>query len=203
MSAISANRAKRSHAPRCRQDGVAAVEFALVAVAFFLIVCGIIELARAVYMINTLAEVTRSAAREAANIDFRQAAAIDGARKRALFDDANGRLPFGEPVTYQNVRVEYMYLGPKGGGQELQLIPTGSMPSCPAKNRVNCMADPNSPSCIRAVQVRICKETSGTCTPIPYQSLISVIQMPLTLPTSVTIVTAETLGYKTGDPPCS
>jgi hypothetical protein len=203
MSATSATRIKRGRAPRCRQGGVAAIEFALVAVAFFLIVCGIIELARAVYMINTLAEVTRSAAREAANIDFRQAAAIDGARKRALFDEANGKLPFGDPITYKNVRVEYMYLGPKGGGQELQLIPDGAMPSCPAKNRVNCMADPNSPSCIRAVQVRVCTEASGACTPVPYQSLISLIKLPLMLPTSVTIVTAETLGYKTGDPPCS
>jgi hypothetical protein len=187
---------------RSRQGGGAAVEFAIVAMLFFTIVFGIIEFARAMYMVNTMAEVTRSAAHAAANISFNDTNALDAARKRAVFDEKDGILPLGNPITYKNIRIEYLYLGQKS--LALQIIPSSSMPSCPAKNRVVCMANPNDPSCIRAVQARICQETTneGACTPVPYQTLTSVISLPLTLPTAVTIATAETLGYQTGDVPC-
>ena len=186
-----------------KQDGVAAVEFAVVAMLFFLIVFGIIEFCRAMYMYNTLAEVTRHAAAAAANISFNDKDGLDLARKRAVLDEDNGNLPFGSPITYRNVHIDYMYLPPKAFA--LQIIAAGSLPTCPVKNRVNCMSDPNGTSCIRAVQARICKEDSGseTCTPVDYESLIPLIKLPLLLPTSPTIVTAETLGYKTGDVPCS
>jgi hypothetical protein len=189
---------------RPRQAGVAAVEFAAVFTVFLAILFGIIEFARAIYMYNTLAEVTRRAARAAANIDFRDGNALDLARKHAVLDDTSGVLPFGNPITYQNIRIEYLYLGSKGSGQELQLIPGGSMPGCPAKNRVNCMTAPNSVACVRAVQARICQEAAsgGACTPVPYQSLTGLVSLPLTLPMSTTIVSAETLGYVTGDTPC-
>jgi hypothetical protein len=203
---ISAMDRRQIHARlRCRskQDGVAAVEFAIVAVVFFLIVFGIIEFARAMYMYNTLAEVTRNAAEAATNISFNDQAGLDLARKRAVLDEKNGKLPFGSPITYQNVRIEYMYLPPKAFA--LQIMSAASLPTCPASNRVNCMTDPNGISCIRAVQARICKEdaASDTCTPVDYESLIPLIKLPLLLPTSPTIVTAESLGYKTGDAPCS
>jgi hypothetical protein len=203
MSAINSRQMKPRLRHGFRQDGVAAVEFAIVATLFFLIVFGIIEFARAMYMYNTLAEVTRSAAEAAANTSFNDDGGLDLARKRAVLDEKNGKLPFGSPITYHNVRIEYMYLPPKAFA--LQIISAGSLPACPASNRVNCMADPNGTSCIRAVQARICKEgaASGTCTPVDYESLIPLIKLPLVLPTSPTIVTAETLGYKTGDVPCS
>jgi hypothetical protein len=185
---------------RSNQDGVAAVEFAIVVIVFLIVVFGILEIARAMYMFNTLPEVTRRAARAAANISFNDVAALNLARKRAVLDEASGILPLGNPITYENIRFEYLYLPSKA--PELKPIP--SMPSCPAKNRLNCMADPNSTSCIRAVQASVCQEGQGgsSCTPVNYQPLFPLINLPLTLPTSKTIVATETLGYKTGDLPC-
>lgn len=200
----NSSRAIRTKAKgRSRQDGVAAVEFALVVSMFLLLVFGIIEFARLMYMYNTLSEVTRSAARAAANISFTDDSALNLARRRAVFDEDEGILPFGTPITSDHIRIEYMYLGVKGGGLELQIIPSGSMPASPARNRVNCMADSTAINCIRAVQVRICQEgnTAGTCTAVPYQTLMPLVSLPLTLPTSLTIVTAESLGYQVGDTP--
>jgi cbb3-type cytochrome oxidase subunit 3 len=188
------------HGPK--QDGTAAIEFAFVSFAFFLIVFGIIEIARLMYMYNTLPEVTRRVADAAANISFNDASALDLARKRGIFNETSGAMPFGSPVTYENVRIEYLYL--PAGASELTLIPKGSMPSCPAKNKLNCMNNPNGASCIRAIQVRICAEgmTGNTCTPVAYQPIVSLIYLPVDLPQALTIVNAETLGYKTGDIPC-
>lgn len=202
MSATDTRRLKPGCANRPNQSGVAAVEFAIVAIVFFMIVFGIIEIARAMYMFNTLSEVTRNVARAAANISFLDGDALDAARKRAVFSEIKGELPFGSPITYENIRIEYLYLGSKA--ISLELIPTGAMPSCPARNRLNCMNNPYSSSCIRAVQARICKETAktGTCTPVTFQPIVSLIDLPLKLPTSLTIVNAETLGYRAGDTPC-
>jgi hypothetical protein len=178
------------------ESGAAAVEFALVAIMFFLIVFGIIEFSRAMYMFNTFSEVTRRAARSAANISFTDQDALDLARKRAVLDEAKGLLPLGSPVTYKNVRIEYLYL-PKNA-ISLQIISTGNMPDSVVTNRANCMSDPNGQNCIRAVQARICQETSntGNCTAVTFQSIISLFTLPLKLPHSLTIVSAETLGYK-------
>jgi hypothetical protein len=202
MLATKSRRARPKYGYKPRQDGVAAVEFALVVIVFFTIVFGIMEIARALYMFNTLAEVTRSAARAAASTSFKDANALDLARKRAVFNETSGELPFGAPITYKNIRIEYLYLPLKA--TDLQLIPAGALPSCPAQNRRNCIIDPNSASCIRAVQARICEEgqAAGACTPVTFVPLISLIKLPLKLPTSLTIVSTETLGYRAGDP-CS
>lgn len=203
MSATNSGPIQPRFRVKPNQRGIAAVEFALVSLIFFMIVFGIIEFCRLMYMYNTLPEVTRRVAHAAANISFTDGDALDIARKRAVFDEANGALPFGKPITYENIRIEYLYLPFKTS--ELKPIPTGSMPSCPAKNRVNCMNDPNSASCIRAVQASICAEGKNgtTCTPVTYQSVIGFIDLPVRLPTALTIVSAETLGYRTGDVPCT
>ncbi len=190
--------------PRRNQEGVAAVEFALVIIVFLLVVFGILEFARALYMINTLAEVTRRAAHSAANISFKDDDALDLARKHAVFDDVDGALPFGVPITYRNIRIEYLKLRYKS--PELEIITSAALPTCPARNRLNCMKDPNSTTetCIRAVQARICQEgqNGDTCTPVQYQTIFPLISLPISLPTSLTTVPAETLGYRTGDIPC-
>lgn len=200
MSATKSRQIK----PGRRQDGVAAVEFALVIIPFLIVVFGIMEIARAMYMFNTLAEVTRRAAHAAANASFKDDDALETVRKHAVFDEASGTLPFGAPVTYRNIRIEYLKLRNKA--LELEIITPSALPSCPAKNRLNCMKDPNSATetCIRAVQARVCQEgqSGDTCTPMRYQTIFPFIYLPLDLPTSLTTVTAETLGYRTGDLPC-
>lgn len=64
------------------QRGAAAVEFALVASAFFMLLFGVIELARLMYLWNAAAEATRLGARTAAVCDL-DAAAVK-ARVRTL-----------------------------------------------------------------------------------------------------------------------
>jgi len=67
---------------RLPRRGAAAVEFALVASAFFMLLFGVIELARLMYLWNAAAEATRLGARTAAVCDL-NAAAVK-ARVRAL-----------------------------------------------------------------------------------------------------------------------
>lgn len=52
-----------------RQRGVAAVEFALLAIIFFSLLIGIMEMARVLFYVNTAAEVTRLGARMAVVCD--------------------------------------------------------------------------------------------------------------------------------------
>jgi len=58
------------------QTGAAAVEFAFVAIIFFTLFFGVVEIARAMYISNTLQEVTRRAAELATNTDFTREALI-------------------------------------------------------------------------------------------------------------------------------
>lgn len=184
-----------------KESGAAAVEFAFIATIFFMVVFGIIEFSRAMYMFNTLTEVTRRAAHVAATTSFVDGSALDTARKEAVFNAVSGKLPFGNPVTYENIRIDYLYLPPKA--ISLLAIPPGSLPSSPARNRLNCLSNPNAITCIRAVQARVCQEktNTGNCTAVMFQPLVSLINLSLRLPTSPTIVSAETLGYKPGDAP--
>ena len=98
-------------ANRRKQHGVAAVEFSLVAILFFTLVFGIIEVARAMYICNTLQEVTRRAAALATNADFRNDATMQGVRERAIFRNSPGLLVFAEPITDQHINIDYMWSG--------------------------------------------------------------------------------------------
>lgn len=192
---------------RRTQRGVAAVEFAVVGLVFFLAVFGAIELARIMYMYNTLADVTRSAAKAAANIDWSNTAALDRARQQAIFRTTPGELAFGAPITDRHIRIDYLYLDNQGGTVSMKPV-SGSMPSCPGRNRHNCLTSPYSSSsgadvCIRLVRARICQPGSADCQHVDYQTLFSLFSLGVPLPTSTTIVTAETLGYHSGDPVCS
>jgi len=203
MSATNMRGVKSRRLPGPNENGASAVEFAVVAFWFFLIVFGIIEFARAMYMFNTLPEVTRRVARAAANISFTDGDALDLARKRGIFNETTGAMPAGSPVTYKNIRIEYLYLPPKAS--ELAPIPPGAMPHCPTQNRTICMNDPNSASCIRAVQVSVCDTAAdgSACTAVPYKSMFSFVPLSLSLPKALTIVSAETLGYRAGDNTCT
>lgn len=190
------------------QRGVVAVEFAVVALVFFMVVFGAIELARIMYMYNTLADVTRTAARAAANIDWNDSTALDRAKQAAIFRDTPGQLPFGAPITDKHIRIDYLYLEQQSGTVRMKPI-SGAMPACPGRNRHNCLTTPyasasvSSDVCIRLVRARICKLDSADCENVNYQTLFSLFNLDVPLPTSTTIVTAETLGYHSGDPICT
>jgi Flp pilus assembly protein TadG len=194
-----------SRGKQASQVGAFAVEFALVVIVFLTILFGVIELARLIYLWNTLQEVTRNAARAAAYTDFRDTAAKDVVRQNAIFRTSTGKLILGDPVTDEHIRIDYMALVRSSDGTlTMTPIPDVALPSCPARNRVTCAADPSNASCIRFVRVRVCEPGgSSACDRVGYASLIPFIRFSsLTLPTSTTIVKAETLGYKPGQSLC-
>lgn len=193
----------RALARRTREQGVAAVEFAVVAIIFFLFVFGIMEIARAMYICNTLQEVTRRAAALAATTDFTSSSAMQEVRQQAIFRDSPGFLAFAQPITDDYIKIDYMSIQKSGLTLTMTQIPSGSLPSSPAANYATCVKDPYASNCIRLVRVRVCKPDGGqTCTRVPYQTLVSMIPLSFGLPESTTIVNAETLGLPEGVPAC-
>ena len=190
-------------AQRFAQTGFVAVEFSLIAILFFTFLFGIMELARIMYMYNTLAEVTRNAAKAASNIDFNNTTALDRARQQAIFRSTSGALVVGKPITDQNIRIDYMFLEKQASGALfMRPIATASLPACPSRNRHNCLENPYGSSCIRLVRVRVCRENDGNCNRVPYEPLFPLVSVGVSLPDSTTIVSAETLGYRAGDALC-
>lgn len=189
--------------PTRHQHGATAVEFAFLAIIFFTIIFSIFEIARALYLFNTLQEVTRRAAAMAVNARF-DAATVDKIRKDALFADANGNLVLGEPITPAHLRIEYLSVSRDTGTGALVLQPAAPMPACPATNKIQCMSDPYHPSCIRFVRVQVCQPGGpGECTRVPYRMLFPLINLSsVRLPLSTTIAPAQTLGFTFGSIPC-
>ena len=181
-----------------KQKGAAAVEFAMLAMLFFSLVFGVLEIARLVYLFNTLQEVTRRAAALAVNSPFDKDSQ-ETVRKNALFADKNGNLVLGDPVTPAHVKLDYLSLSRDSAGV-LTTPPVVSLPADPATNRINCLVNPNGNNCIRFVRVRICQpNTTNDCAPVPYKMLFSLIKFPdLNLPRSDTVVPAQTMGYTGG-----
>jgi hypothetical protein len=184
-----------------RQQGGAAVEFALVVLFFLTLIFGVIELARAMYICNTLQEVTRRAAALATNTDFSDGPAMQRVRERAIFRDSPGFLMFAEPITDAQVNIDYMAITRDGASLAATPIPPGSLPADPARNHEICMSDPHDAGCIRLVRVRICRTGGAQCEPVPYQTIVSLVAIPFPLPESTTITNAETLGRPAGVAP--
>lgn len=178
------------------QQGVAAVEFALIAVAFFTLVFGVIEVARLMFLFNTLPEVTSRAANAASSTDFTNAVALDRVRQRAIFRDSPGGLVLMQELTDQSIRIDYLSINRNDDGTLTMVpIPVGSLPASPAANRRACLVDPYSATCIRIVRVRVCNVgNAGACEPMQFQSLVSLFNFSLPLPTSATLVKAKSLG---------
>jgi hypothetical protein len=184
------------------QAGSFAVEFALVLLVFLTVIFGTIELARAMYIFSTLQEVTRRAARLAANVDFRDEGSKDRVRQKAIFLNAPGTLIFSAPVTDRHIKIDYLALIRNGDGSMTPTpIPPESLPAGPGRNRFNCSGNPNSATCVRLVRVRICAPGGTTCTPVRYQPIVPLITLPINLPMSTAIVTSESLGFVEGMTP--
>lgn len=186
---------------RHSQRGVVAVEFALLIGLFLTFVFGLIEVARAMYLINTVHEVTRHAAAAAASASFSDGGVRQAIRQSALFRTSPGELPLGAPVTDAHVRIEYLALvRDNTGSLAMSEIAGTSLPESPARNRQICLNNPNDPNCIRFVRTRICvPEVTDSCVSPAYVMLFPLVQLPFRLPRATTIVNAESLGYVTGD----
>ncbi len=189
---------------RSRQAGVAAVEFAILAIVFFTLVLSVIELARAMFVVNTLYEVTRHAANAAAVTSHADTTALAAIRQRAVFRNAPGALLLSAPVSNESVRFSYFALPRAGDGTlALQEIPTASLPTCARRNREICMANPNAENCIRFVSASICNEANQrTCNAVIYRPFLPLISFPLALSKATTIRAVESFGSMPEGTPC-
>ena len=186
------------------QAGTAAVEFALLAIIFFMLVFGIIELARAMYVFGTVQEVTRHAASAAALTSHRDSAALARIRQRAIFRNSPGELVLAAPITDRNVRIDYLALVRDAtGALTMRKIPDASLPTCPRNNREICLANPNADNCIRFVRARVCAEdAAGECPTVPYTPIVPLIPLDIEVPRATTISVVESFGSMPEGTPC-
>jgi Flp pilus assembly protein TadG len=183
--------------PKYAQRGIAAVEFAFVAIPFFLLLFGTIEFARLLYLWNTAQEVTRSAARQVVVTDFTNTTAITAIKRAAVFRVTAGSLPAGAEIT--DARVVIRYLNAAG------TVPI-AMPLDPGDNVSACQDATRVDSCIRSVEV--CLSTGTTCTAanlISFTPMISLFSTDgpnstdltgLRIPLSTVRMPAESLGFQ-------
>lgn len=193
----------RTLPPLHRQQGAHLPELAPALIVFLVLLLGVIEIARAMYIFNTVYEVTRRAANAALSTDFSNSAQMDAIRAKSIFRTSAGTLFFGYPLTDEHVKIEYLALT-RNGSNELSMtaIPSSALPSSPANNRLVCAADPNGASCIRFVRAQICDpQGSGDCDAVVYKAIVPLIDLAITIPRAATIATAERVGYVQGASP--
>ncbi len=183
------------------QRGAATVEFALIAIVFFMVLLGITEFGRIMYIWNTTQEITRRAAREAVVRDFSgvETAAI---KRESIFQGGTSgtvSLPAGAEIT--NATVRLVYLTVDAGGNMVAII-AGNMPADPADNISACNdAGRMFTSCIRFVQA--CIAVDDACaSSIPYQPMVLLLtnlgtNLAINIPASSVVMPAESLGFTT------
>lgn len=190
---------------RRAQTGASALEVALLAPIFFALIFGAIEVARLMFVFNTLQEVTRRAAAAAVNVDPNDATAITHLKQNAIFRTSSGKLVLSPQVTDSNIEIDYLSLSRGADGSlTMQAMPESSWPAGPAQNRRNCMANPNGSDCIRFVRVQVCDTAStSTCTAVKSTASFILGNFTVDLPKATTIAPAESLGYLPGMSPGS
>ena len=175
-----------------RQSGAAAVEFALVAMMFFTLLFGIVEMGRFMYLYNTVQEVTRRAAREAVVSWTDQIGTI---QRNAVFQGGTTgtvTLPAGMEVSNTRVNIRYLNL-------DRDEISGSDLPDSPADN-INACTD-QADNCIAYVQAEICEQTEhgeehGDCTPVTYQPMVGLFSyFGVDIPFSRVVMPAESMGY--------
>lgn len=185
--------ARRTHI-RFKQSGAAAVEFALVAIVFFFVWLGIMELGRIMYVWNTVQEVTRHAAREAVVRNF-AVGEVGLIQREAIFQGGSSGtayLPAG--VEISNLRVKITYLQADGATE------VSPYPLDPADNISACADVERVASCISFVRAEICDQTGGGCNAVPYMPMVSLfgnlgINFAVNIPVSAVVMPAESLGF--------
>ena len=160
-----------------KQRGVAAVEFALVALLFFTILLAIIEFGRMLFIFNTMQEMTRRGAREAV-VRWVDSASQAEIKTIALFNDAT--MPASPDVTAANITITYL--------QKDGITAVTAFPTDPGDNLSACGDSTRVANCIYNVRVSI---TGATFTPM--MGLFDFLTMPL--PTSEVTMHAESLGF--------
>ena len=176
--------------PRVTQGGVAALEFALVALPFFLLLLGVMEFGRLMYLWNTVQEVTRNAARQAV-VTYYLDGATDAIRYSAVFRTTAGNLPGSSEIS--DAMVSIKYLDAAGA-----TIPNSKLaPEAAGGNITACLDITSSYSCIKFVEVSIQSCANTTCGPVAFQPMTGLFSFlsGLTLPLSTVRMPAESLGF--------
>ena len=89
---------------RYRQAGVTTVEFAIIAVVFFMALFGVIEMGRTLFVVNTLTEAARRGARMATVCPVGDTAPA----RAAVFDSGNGTSAVIYGLTTGNIEIDYL-----------------------------------------------------------------------------------------------
>lgn len=170
---------RTSHpSPNNRQQGAAAVEFAIVCLLFFTILFAILEFGRMLYVYNTMQEVTRRGARAAVVRWVDQTAAITSI---ALFGGAS--IPAGAEVTAANINIAYLN---KAGDVVAEVA---ELPVDPGDNLSACGDALRTDDCIYSVRVSI----DG----VAYSPMVSLFSfLNIALPPSAVTMHAESLGFE-------
>jgi hypothetical protein len=163
-----------------KQHGVAAVEFAIIALILFILLFGIFEFGRLFYVFNTVQEVTRHAAREAVVSQVNNSN-TSPAKIKALFNSTV--MPSGGEIRVGNVDIKYLRTADIGSEiSPSRLPPTG------ADNITACLDPTGAYDCIGFVHVSITNATY-----VPMVSLFPYLSIPI--PASTVTMPAESMGY--------
>jgi hypothetical protein len=174
----------RSH--KREQQGAAAVEFALIAVILFTLLFGILEFGRLFFVINSMQEITRRAAREQVVRWINQTTTVQ--RIAVLRPGSTGTVNFpgvGD-ITNANVRLSFYntYANALSGTNPITGI------ASPSENITNCMN--TETDCIKFVRATLTRPDGSLLdfnVIAPYMP-----RETFSLPRSTVIMPAEALG---------
>jgi hypothetical protein len=182
---------------KLRQDGVALVEFAIVACLLFILLFGIFEFGRLFYVINTVQEVTRRAAREAVVNWYTNENDI---KEQALFGGTT--LPAGGEIDSAKIIIEYL------NSEGIVLTSGDGLAPSKEENIAACSIDDDEDEyeydCIEFVRVSITGATydpmvslfSGiNITSFPFNKNPITIDFRIPIPASTVTMPAESMGY--------
>ena len=183
MASLHVRQIKRS-----RQCGAASVEFALIAIVFFTVFLGIVEFGRFLYVLNTVQEVTRNAARMQV---VRWVTATDAVQREAVFQSGTSgevSLPAGPEVTNAKILISFYNTYTDALNQTNKLTLSGKTP---ADNLNNCLLA--NDQCIRFVRASFTDaQGNSDLQYVPLMPLFSYLS--ISLPGSTVIMPAESMG---------
>lgn len=173
---------------RFRQRGASAVEFAFLAAIFLALLFGIVEFSRLFYNINSVQEITRSAAREQV---VRWVTATDAVRRTAMLQPGSAgtvTYPGAIDITNDQVQLSFYntYADAVSGTNSVNYSGTASAQT----NLGNCLI--GNTSCIRFVRATL-RNPNGSLVEFNVLSPFMPSNV-FPLPDSTVIMPAEALG---------
>ena len=179
-----------------RQAGATVVEFALLMGMFFLVMFSMIEIARVMFIFNTVYDATRRAASAASVTDPADPAGLAQIRQGALYRTSAGTLALSPEIRDDAIRIDYLWME-KGTDGNFTLKPISSGLSLNAdQNRKQCLIDPYSANCARFVRVRLCDPAAASsCDPVQFKTLTTLLPFTLPIDFGTTITPLQSIGY--------